>query len=202
MSDSQIKTTLANILTIINTNKTVLDDVKIDNALIMEILNNINQRVEDISKKYDYVLNAGIKKPKQTTSKKEPAQVETPEEPTPTPKKKVASKAKPKAKTDETDGNSKVIKNIMTYTKELYLQNPTAFEELMEKGQLVEIFEKNIDEINAKKEGDCRNKFKAILAYKGLNDEQRKKVRTRMLAENDAASVNNDEDVVEDSVSD
>ena len=211
MSDSQIKTSLSNIVSTINANKVILDDVKMDNKAIIEILNSIYQRVEDISKKYDDVLNAGIKKPKTSTTKKEPDE-ETTTEPvvatttvkTPTPRKKGAAKAKADAKSEEPETTSKVVKNIMSYFKDRYLKDPNSFNDLIDATQRASIFNNadNAAELNSKTVGLQRSKTEAAILYKNLTVTQRATIRKNMKNEHDAVSINNDVDVVEDGESD
>ena len=211
MSDSQIKTSLANIVSTINANKVILDDVKSNNAMMIELLNTIYQRVEDISKKYDDVLNAGIKKPKTSTTKKEPAE-ETATEPvvtttvvkTPTPRKKGASKAKTETKTEEPEGSSKVVKNIMSYFKSRYIDDPNSFNDLITKQEREDIFNipENATELNSKTAGLQRTKAESAIMYKSLTNIQRNTIRKNMKNEHDVASTNNDIDVVEDGESD
>ena len=211
MSDSQIKTSLANIVSTINANKVILDDVKSNNAMMIELLNTIYQRVEDISKKYDDVLNAGIKKPKTSTTKKEPDE-ETATEPvaattavkTPTPRKKGAAKSKAETKTEEPESSSKVVKNIMSYFKTRYTEDPNSFNDLISKQERESIFNipENAAELNSKTAGPQRIKAESAIMYKSLTVPQRNIIRKNMKNEHDAASVNNDVDVVEDGASD
>ena len=211
MSDSQIKTSLATIVSIINANKVILDDVKSDNTMIIELLNSIYQRVEDISKKYDDVLSAGIKKPKTSTTKKEPDE-ETATEPvaattvvkTPTPRKKGAAKAKAGVKSEEPESSSKVVKNIMSYFKDRYLKDPNSFNDLISKQDQERIFNipENAAELNLKTAGLQRSKAEVALLFKSLTNPQKATIRKNMKNEQDAASVNNDVDVVEDEASD
>ena len=193
MAESQFKTTLSNIVSSISTNKNILDDLKEDNTMIVELLNTIYQRVEDMSKKFDEVLNAGIKKPK-TAAKKESSNDNTNKSSTP-------SKKNVKTSEKNLDGGSsgKVIKNIMTYFKTRYLEDPSVFNNILEEKQAESIFAEHADEISAKSEGVQRNKIKAAILYKNITKEQKKKIREKMLNENESASVNNDEDIEEES---
>ena len=211
MSDSQIKTSLANIVSTINANKVILDDVKSNNAMMIELLNTIYQRVEDISKKYDDVLNAGIKKPKTSTTKKEPDE-ETATEPvvattvvkTPTPRKKGVVKAKAGVKSEEPESSSKVVKNIMSYFKSRYIDDPNSFNDLISKQERESIFNipENAIELNSKTAGLQRTRAESAIMYKSLTNLQRNTIRKNMKNEHDAASTNNDVDVVEDGESD
>ena len=197
MADSQFKSTLANIVCAVSTNKSVLDEVKSDNAMVIELLNTIYQRVEDMSKKFDEVLNTGIKKPKAVAPKKETAKAAE------TPRKKSAVKVKASdAKAADTDAPVKVINNIMTFFKTRYIEDGTIFDDILEDNQAEAIFAENETDISAKKEGVQRDKAKATILYKNLTKAQRKKIREKMMDEHEAASVNNDDDVDEENDSD
>ena len=207
MSDSQFKSTLANIVCAVSTNKAVLDEVKSDNAMVIELLNTIYQRVEDMSKKFDEVLNTGIKKPKAVAPKKATANAAKVKTTTvtaaETPRKKSAVKVKASdAKTSDTDAPVKVIKNIMTFFKTRYIEDGTIFDDILEENQAEAIFAENETDISAKKEGVQRDKAKATILYRKLTKAQKKKVREKMMDEHDAASVNNDDDVDEENDSD
>ena len=197
MADSQFKSTLANIVCAVSTNKSVLDEVKSDNAMVIELLNTIYQRVEDMSKKFDEVLNTGIKKPKAGAPKKETAKAAE------TPRKKSAVKVKASdAKAADTDEPVKVINNIMTFFKTRYIEDGTIFDDILEDNQAEAIFAENETNISTKKEGVQRDKAKATILYKNLTKAQRKKIREKMMDEHEAASVNNDDDVDEENDSD
>jgi hypothetical protein len=207
MADSQFKSTLSTIVSAVSTNKDVLDEVKKDNAMVIELLNTIYQRVEDMSKKFDEVLNTGIKKPKVTLNKKESASATT-SVVTSTPRKKTDVKVKASdakasdAKSSETTSPPKVIKNIMTFFKTRYIEDASLFDDVLEENQAESIFTEYADDINTKKEGAQRDKAKATILYKNMNKAQKKKIREKMMDEHDAASVNNDEDVAEENDSD
>ena len=206
MADSQFKSTLANIVCAVSTNKSVLDEVKRDNAMVIELLNTIYQRVEDMSKKFDEVLNTGIKKPKAVAPKKETAKaakIKTTTTTVETPRKKSAVKVKASdAKAADTDEPVKVIKNIMTFFKTRYIEDETTFDDILEENQAEAIFAENETEISDKKKGVQRDKAKATILYKNLTKAQKKKIREKMMDEHDAASVNNDDDVDEENDSD
>lgn len=207
MADSQFKSTLANIVCAVSTNKAVLDEVKSDNAMVIELLNTIYQRVEDMSKKFDEVLNTGIKKPKAVAPKKATEKAVNVKTTTitaaETPRKKSAVKVKASdAKAADTDAPVKVIKNIMTFFKTRYIEDGTLFDDILEENQAEAIFAENETDISAKKEGVQRDKAKATILYKNLTKAQKKKIREKMMDEHDAASVNNDDDVDEENDSD
>ena len=117
MSDKAMQKSLSDIVTSVTKHTKVLDDIQTDNKILLEVINTIYQRVEDMSRKFDEVLNAGLKKPKLTPSKKDTDATENEEddEEEPVPKKKAPKK--------ESAKSSKLIKNIMTYFKIKYLHN-------------------------------------------------------------------------------
>ena len=207
MAESQFKSTLADIVRAVSTNKAVLDEIKSDNAMVIELVNAIYQITEDLSKKFDEVLNGGIRKPKAVASKAtaKSAKVKTTTTTTTaeTPRKKSAVKIKASdANADDTDAPVKVIKNIMNFFKTRYTEDRTIFNDILEENQAEAVFAENETEISSKKEGVQRDKAKATILYKNLTKAQKKKIREKMMDENDAASVNNDDDVDEENDSD
>lgn len=200
-SDPQFKTALNNIISTVTTNQKILDEVKADNAMVVESLTSIYQMVEDISKKLDEVLNIGIKKPKGTTTKSvnNSDEKSSSSESVSSNTKQNNIKNKNSESKDDTgaDSGKVVIKNIMTFFKTRYTQDPSIFNDILEENQAESIFAEHAKEILAKKEGVQRNKFKASLLYKQTTKTQRKKIRDKMMDENDSASINNDDDVEE-----
>lgn len=85
-----VKTSLENITT-------VVDDIKFDNKTNTELLGSIYQIVEDISKKLDEFLNAGLKKP--ITKPKSSSKADTFDEGDDIEEEEETSTPKPKAKT-------------------------------------------------------------------------------------------------------
>ena len=71
MSDKSMQKSLSDIVNEVARNAKVLADVQSDNKISLELLNTIYQRVEDMSRKFDEVLNSGIKKPKLNPIKKD-----------------------------------------------------------------------------------------------------------------------------------
>jgi hypothetical protein len=228
MADAQFKATLNGIVGELNANKELLTEVRADSKAVFEILNTLYQRVEDMSKKFDEVLNAGIKKPRTDESggpakKAEPAVAKKPRasakkatasdkeaggaesavsstvSATETPaKKKPVTKAKASEAASETKSDGgKVVNNIMTYFKTKYLEDSTTFNDILDAKQAEEAFAKNAADIDSKKAGPAREKAKAMALYKSTTKEQKKKIRDRIINEQEAASVNNDEDVEE-----
>jgi len=64
MADASIKGALSDIVKSVTSSKGVLDEVKDDNKLVLDLLESINQKVNDLANKLDAVLSGGIKKPK------------------------------------------------------------------------------------------------------------------------------------------
>jgi len=197
MSNKEFKSTLAEIVKTVNANNKVITELKKENALLKDVIHNIHQRTEDMSKKFDEVLNAGTKTPvTKQPAKKAPA-------------KKTADdkKAKPKAKTKEkeestSDDSSKPIKNIMTYFKTKYVEDAEFFDSILEEKQAEAVFTEYEDEIKTKKAGVTRDKLKASMLYRNLNANQKKKIREKMLEEHEKSTTNEEEDVEAESGSD
>jgi hypothetical protein len=232
MSDTQIKTSLATIINTLNSHKAVIDEVKSENAMVIELLNNVLQLSTDISKKFDEMLNIGVKKPRTTTKKEddpeaepkeikpkgrakpktedaeekpkaEKPKVEKPKAEKPKVEKPKAEKPKvekPKAekpKVEKADDDK--VKNIMTYFKTTYSNDPSLFDDILDQEQSDTVFDANAEEIAAKKDGVARNKVKASLLYKTLTKAQKNKIRDKMLAEDEAEDEEEDVNADEDS---
>jgi hypothetical protein len=182
MADKDTKTLLNTIVSSLTKNTDVSTDVQSDTKMILELVNTIYQRVEDMSKKFDEVLNGGVKKPKITPPKKTATLTDVPKK-----KKVVVTK-------EETKTEPKLIKNIMTYFKVKYLEDQTVFDSILEESQADSLFAEHADELVDKK-GAAKLKTQITVLYKNLTKVQKKKIREKMLDENDAASVNNDDDI-------
>jgi hypothetical protein len=182
MADKDTKTLLNTIVSSVTKNTDVSTDVQSDTKMILELVNTIYQRVEDMSKKFDDVLNVGLKKPKITPPKKTATSTDVPK------------KKKAVVKKEETKTEPKLIKNIMSYFKVKYIEDPTIFDNILEESQAEALFEEHADEL-ADKKGVAKLKTQTSLLYKNLTKTQKKKIREKMLDENDAASVNNDDDI-------
>lgn len=195
MSDKAMQKSLSDIVTSVTKHTKVLDDIQTDNKILLEVINTIYQRVEDMSRKFDEVLNTGLKKPKLTPSKKDTDATENEEddEEEPVPKKKAPKK--------ESAKSSKLIKNIMTYFKIKYTEDQTYFNEILEEKQAESLFAQYAEEINDKK-GVNKIKTQATILYKNLNRNQKKKVREKMADENDKPIGNDENDIEEDIASD
>ena len=104
MSDAATKSAIANIVKAVSRNATVLNELKQRNLMMDEVINNIYQRVEDMSKKFDEVLNVGMTKPNASPKKAESK----------SPPKKGASKSPPKKSVKK---KPKTATNIMAFFK-------------------------------------------------------------------------------------
>ena len=228
MSDAQVKTSLATIINTLNSHKAVIDEVKSENVIIIEVLNTVLQLSTDMSKKFDEMLNIGVKKPRTTTKKEDEPEAEPKEI---KPKGKAKSKTedteekpkaekpkaeKPKAEKPKPESKPKVekpkaekpkvekadddkVKNIMTYFKTAYSNDPSLFDDILDQEQSDTVFDANAEEIAAKKDGVARNKLKASLLYKTLTKAQKNKIRDKMLAEDEAEDEEEDVNADEDS---
>ena len=203
MSDKSMQKSLSDIVNEVARNAKVLADVQSDNKISLELLNTIYQRVEDMSRKFDEVLNSGIKKPKLNPIKKDAVttveeEEEKEKDTDPKKKKKAASKKEP---ADANADSCKMIKNIMSYFKIKYIENQNYFNNILEEKQADALFAQHAEELNDKK-GVNKIKTQASLLYKNLNKNQKNKIREKMMCENEAASVNNDDDIEEEVNSD
>jgi hypothetical protein len=162
-------------------NKKFLHQQKINS----EVIETTYQITEDVCKKFDLVLNVGIKKPTVSTIKTEES-------------KEANLDTKPKKKTrveKSSKGGTEIIKNILTYFKVRYNENMNIFDSILEENQAKSIFEENAKSINAKKNDVEKQKERTNLLYKNLSDSQKKKVREMMTEENESAVINNDDDI-------
>lgn len=191
MSDKGFNSALSEIAKTVSLNRKILDEIKKENATIEEVVNNIYQRTEDMSKKFDEVLNVGLKKPSTKTVVKK----------TPVKKTLDVKKTKGKSKTEPVD-DTKLIKNIMTYFKTRYINDTSFFDAILEENQSDAIFAEHTEDIAAKKEGEVRLKFKSAILYKNLTPDQKKKIREKMMDEYDKATTTNESDVESEVCSD
>jgi hypothetical protein len=200
MSDKALKKQLTDVLATVTSNEEIINEVKKDNKMVIELLETIYQRVEDMSKKFDEVLNAGTKVPKTGTATKAKAAKSAPK------KKKAAAKSdESKESKDGKAGKPKKtaapVNNIMAYFKHVYAEDPTDLDDILEENQAKSVFKEHADEIAAKKEGAAREKHKRSLVYKSLSTSQRKKLREKMIEETEA-NADNEAEVGEESASD
>ncbi len=166
---SNSKTEFANFAKTLAEHQEILDSLSKASDIITEQMNVVYQRVEDMSKKFDLVLNAGIKHP-----------ISAPQNTTP---KKTAS------------NESKPNKNIMTYFKSKYAEDPTFFNDILEEKQIESVIEEHKETITSKKNAATRDKTRITFIYKSLTDNQKKSLRDKMLEENEAASINTNADL-------
>jgi hypothetical protein len=230
MDDKALKKTLSDILSKVSSNSNINNDLQKDVKLLVELVNTIDQRVADISMKVDQFLNAGAKKPKaipkaapkaapkavsKTTSTKPDAK-KAPAKKAPAKKKAVSTKAE---SDDETDGPNDAesdvdagasteptpigqIKNILSYFKTRYGEDPECFADHLEENQAAALFAEHEDTIASKKDGDVRSKYKATLLYKCLTKTQKDKIRELMLCEKEHADADNSNDLEPDNGND
>ena len=206
MSEKALKKQLSDVLRVVTSNEEVIAEVKKDNKMVIELLETIYQRVEDMSKKFDEVLNAGSKVPKTGAAAKTKASAKAaPKKKKPNTKSDESqeSKSSDKAKTTKAKKESAPppINNIMAYFKHVYADDPSSLDDIMEENQAKGVFKENKEEIEAKKEGAVRDKHKVNLVYKSLTKDQRKKLREKMVEENEA-NVEDEDEVAEESGSD
>lgn len=192
MADKDTKALLSDIINAIAQNTTVVSEIQTENQMITVLVNNIYQRVEDIGKKLDKVLNTETKKPKITVAKKVTTPIASDTEIVPKKKKTAVKKIDESKSTD-----NKLIKNVMTYFKVKYIEDQNFFDNILEENQAASLFAEHTDELRDKS-GSAKIKTQSSLLYKNLTKDQKKKIREKMLDENDAASVNNDDDIEEE----
>lgn len=166
---SNSKTEFANLAKTLKEHQEILDGLSKASDIITEQMTVVYQRVEDMSKKFDLVLNAGIKQPISTTQNT-------------TPKKTAPNASKPN-------------KNIMTYFKSKYTEDPTFFNDILEEKQIESVIEEHKETIMSKKKGATRDKTQITLIYKSLTGSQKKSLRDKMLEENEAAGINTNADL-------
>ena len=201
MSNQEVKdlllTVIANQKTVIANQKSEIDYLKtiIDNQnKNFEVVETTYQRTEDVGKKFDELINtSGTKKPKITVTKKSTNE-ETNEEPNEEPKNKKKVKVEKKVDKD----NTKIIKNILKYFKIRYNENENIFDAILEENQAQSIFAEKDAQISAKKNEVEKQKERTNVLYKSLTADQKKKIREKMNDENEAASINDDDDIEEE----
>jgi hypothetical protein len=153
-----------------------------------EVIETTYQITEDVCKKFDLLLNVGIKKP--TVSNIKTIKTEESKE------SNLDTKPKKKTRVEKSSkGGPEIIKNILTYFKVRYNENIHIFDSILEENQAKSIFEENAKSINAKKTEVEKQKERTNLLYKNLSDSQKKKVREMMTEENESAVINNDDDI-------
>lgn len=198
-SDKEIKRSVAEVVSVVTSNARVLSSLEGNDATAIELLNTIYQRVEDMSKKFDEVLNIGLKKPRVVSKPTKPT-VKPTESKTKSPPKKRANIATENVNVSTINAvPDKPIKNVMTYFKAKYQEDDTVFNDVLEENQAEALFEQHKADIAAKKEGILRKKTKATLLYKTLTKAQKSKIREKMVNEHERSSINNSDELNEDS---
>ena len=180
MSSTNAQTEILNVL---SSHKQILKELKNTNAMLLETLQLIHQRVEDNGKKQDMWMNVGVKKPKQVeNAKKKPVKKTKKTELVDITKKKSAKKQDEPHSTPveeesaEEEGPVPIgnIKNIMTYFKIRWAEDSSNFDSILEDKQAESLFEEKKEEIAGKKSAD-REKTKINMLYKSLTEPQKKK---------------------------
>jgi hypothetical protein len=186
MSDKAFNNSLSEVFAALARHEAILKETHADIKINKELLTSIHERLSDMSVKVDFFgnMNGGVnKKPKAIPAKK----LET------------SSTKKPSKKPTDTTSTitetktNKIINNIMTYFKTRYTEDQNYFDDIYEENQIKAILLEHKD-LEYKK-GINKIKAQAGILYKKLTDSQRKKVRDRKDDENEAASVNNADDI-------
>ena len=143
---AEFKSTLAEILSTLKDHGNKIDKLFKENQspAIMNVVGDIYQRTEDMSKKLDHYLNTDVTKVPKTTLKQ--ASKTTP------PKKKVPAKKDIKSNTETNKEKPAVIKNIMAYFKTRFIEDQTFFDDILEENQAKSLFAEHDTEIKSKKE--------------------------------------------------
>jgi hypothetical protein len=197
--NKECKKAIAETINAVTTNHKVISSLD-DNIMVIELLNNIHQIVGDMSKKFDEVLNIGLKKPRIVPVKQNTKNKPIKEESKSPPKKNANSVVKTEPIVSTINKNhSKPIKNIMIYFKTKYQENDTLFNDVLEENQAKTLFEQHKADIASKKEGDVRKKAKATLLYKTLTKAQKSKIRDKMINEDERSNINTNDELAEES---
>ena len=159
-----------------------LDELKATTDRNSEVIETSYQITEDVGKKFDELLNTGIKKPKPIPTKKSTHT-------------EVKNKSEQKAKVTA-DANPGIIKNILKYFKVKYGSDENIFNDILEENQVNAVLLENAAKINEKKNDADKQKERINLIYKSLTEPQKKKIRERMNCDNEAFSTNTDDDIV------
>jgi hypothetical protein len=191
MADKAFNNSLAEVITTLARHEAILKENQSDIKINKELLTSIYESLSDMSVKVDFFgnMNGGVnKKPKAVPAKK--SETDTAKKP---PKKPTATE---KTSTPIVK-SSKIITNIMTFFRTRYIEDQTYFDYIYEENQIKALFLEHAKDLDSKK-GINKTKAQANLLYKKLTDSQRKKVRERQNDENEAASVNNADDIEEE----
>jgi hypothetical protein len=178
---SSFKTELAEILSLLKSNQKEIREIKAKTAMSTENISNINQTTEDLSRKFDEMVNVtGIKQPVVST-KKETKKV---------PGKKASSNAgTPKPQTKSKATKSKTVEkkkklhgNIMTYFRSKYLSDQTYFHPVMNQGDTDALFVEHDKDLKSKK-GDKKLKAQVGFLYKAISTDKVKMIALRNMME-------------------
>jgi hypothetical protein len=197
-AEHEFNTSLSEILTLIQNQSNTIKELTATNATILEILHSVHERSEDVSKKFDAILNVECGKPKVEKTQ---------------PKQKPATKSQQTKGKTKVDGNTNninetnseptehkentketpVITNCMKYFKTKYTEDPTYFNDILEENQAESVTAENADKLKNKKKGVAQSKEILSLIYKSLTKEQKKEIKTKMLDENKQTEVHEQE---------
>jgi hypothetical protein len=190
----QYKQTLDSILNMLQQNKAVLAELKADNNQVKEVVFTVHQHVEDMSKKFDDVLNFGFSKPKAPPVKKRAPKIAS-KKVVPEVVTTVLAPVKKRAPKTKKVKGAPPVKNIMTYFKSNFIDEVGFFDEVLEESQVASQYAEHKEALSAKKEGAARNRTKATLIYKSLTLDQKKKIRELMDDEIERASLNTSDEI-------
>lgn len=210
MTDAAFKASLKSIDTAVSKLTTESEDTAANVKMMKQLITVMHQRIEDISKKFDEILN-GSKRANVAVKAKAPAKAKAkPKKPA----KKAAStdaveskdededddddaaeeKVPAKAESDVAETTQAPVKNVMTYFKFKFANDITCFDTVLEEKQRVSLFKEHADDLKTKK-GALLIKAQSALLYKNITAAQKKKIREQMLAEAEAVSADNDVDI-------
>lgn len=188
-ADCEFNKALSEILTIVQNQANAITELTNKNTMILEILHNVNERSEDVSKKFDAILNVECGKPKIDKSLK-PKQKNPPDE-------TLSTKGNTKD-VKETSGDTAVTTNVMRYFKVKYTEDSKYFNDILEENQAESVIAENADKLKNKKKGAAQSKEILSLIYKSLTKDQKKEVKLKMTDENKQNTVQEQElDVIE-----
>jgi uncharacterized coiled-coil protein SlyX len=212
MTDKSFKAATDSILEAVAKNTRNVAELNTNVASSKELIEIMHQRIEDMSRKFDEILNGSATpsiaaKPKAAAkSKAKPkakpnAKADAKDDDTDAENSDTESsaKTKPKAKPKSTkiktkDESTDPVNNIMTYFKQKYNDDNTCFDKILEENQATALFEEHSDDLKSKK-GVALAKAKVSLLYKNITKAQKKKIREKMTEEHEALSMDKNDDI-------
>lgn len=191
------KAEITEILTLLKGLSKRLEKVENQQAMSTETVSNIYQVSEDLSRKFDEMVNVtGIKHPvtsKKVSGKKEKKTKQT-----------IKSPSKSKAvKNKITSKGAKLHCNIMTYFRSKYLENQDYFSEIMDQKETDALFDEHEKDLKNKK-GEKKLKAQVGILYKAVSKNKTKMsaLRTMMDKENAEHLKSQGKDAVKDTTDD